>query len=887
MRIRRIKLSNFEGVAASEVSLASTGMTIIEGPNEVGKSSLVRGVDLLFQFPHESRHARVLAACPVHADAGPEVEVELTTGEYHLVYSKRWHKKPETSLTILAPIHGSLAGREAHDRVKAILDETLDDTLYQALRYIQGTQIGQGAVGSSTTLIGALDRAAAGGSADPDAESTLWDAVESERLRYVTPSGRPAPEREQVRTSLGKAEETVSAIDRSIAEIESIGESYRHTLDSLETNRTSRAEALAELGAARQAESEIAEFEATVAPLAARAETAKLKEGEAQRASDERSGLIESIEEAEADCRTLAEAQARAEGETGRAQESLDAANRNLVSAEAERDVAAVQLRLATEDLGYYRSVNSDRLYTSRLNGLTEARDLEATATGVLNSSEVTTAARRVVEGAWSQLRDAQIALEVGSPTVTITALGQVEIGVDNTTVDLAPGDVHALTVTGSTVVSVPEHISLTVTGGASGDDLRSRVDEARRKLSEVIERYGLDPKDPVADLTDQLGRRSQAERDLKHAERMRADALVDLSEAELAAKAASARAIVTEYPSTRGGEGLLPPSADLAEEAFARAENRAEAAEGTLSDARHIVETAQAAVGEARTAEATTKEELRGKTVSLQAAKGRLADSRALSSDADLADRLSASRTSAREAIATQVRAKEELEAKDPGSARLRLTNAEALVQRLEDEGRTIGEERIRLRTLLEKGGADDLQPQRDEAANLKVELRRRHEELEQRTEAAVLLYDTFLRHRDTAKLAYVAPYREQIEALARLVFGQDVRIDVDPADLSIVSRTLGGRTIPFDSLSTGTKEQLAVLARLACAILVNPDGDDADAGVPVILDDALGNTDPARLRALAPAFSDAATRTQVIALASNPDRYGSVGNATVLRLV
>ncbi|MHB1712137.1 MAG: AAA family ATPase, partial [Acidimicrobiales bacterium] len=508
MRIRRIRLSNFEGVASSEVSLASTGMTIIEGPNEVGKSSLVRGVDLLFQFPHESRHARVLAACPVHADAGPEVEVELTTGGYHLVYSKRWHKKPETTLTILSPGHQSLAGREAHDRVKAILDETLDEALYQALRYIQGTQIGQGSVGSSTTLTGALDRAAAGGSADPDAESTLWDAVESERLRYVTPSGRPTQEREQVRTSLAEAEEHVIAIDRSIAGLESIGESYRNALAWLETNRTSRTAALAELNASRRAESEIAEFEATVATLAARTETAKLKEGEARRDSDERSALVESIGETEADCSKLAEAQARAEQKTTRAQDSLDVANRDLVDAGAERDGAADQLRLATKDLSYYRSVNSDRFYTSRLNGLSEARALEATATGVLDSIKVTTAARRVVDTAWSQLRDAQIALEVGSPTVTITALERVEIGVGDTTVDLAAGDVHALTVTGSTVVSVPERVSLAVTGGASGDDLRNRVDEARRKLDEVVERYGLDPKDPVDDLADQLTRR-------------------------------------------------------------------------------------------------------------------------------------------------------------------------------------------------------------------------------------------------------------------------------------------------------------------------------------------------------------------------------------------
>ena len=237
-------------------------------------------------------------------------------------------------------------------------------------------------------------------------------------------------------------------------------------------------------------------------------------------------------------------------------------------------------------------------------------------------------------------------------------------------------------------------------------------------------------------------------------------------------------------------------------------------------------------------------------------------------------------------EAVTEQSRASATLQDRDPTSTRLQLRNAEALSQRLEDEARVIDEERVRLRTLLERGGADDLQQRHDETSSLEADLRRRHADMERLAAAAVLLHETFLRHRDLARLSYVAPYREQIEKLARLVFGTDVSIEIDPADLSLISRTLAGRTIPFDSLSPGTKEQLAVLARLACAILVNPDGDDADAGVPVILDDALGNTDPDRLRALAPAFSAAANRTQVIALASSPDRYGTVGNANVIRI-
>ena len=48
MRIHRISIRNFRGVVACEVELSQTGVTIIEGPNEAGKSSLAMAIDLLF-----------------------------------------------------------------------------------------------------------------------------------------------------------------------------------------------------------------------------------------------------------------------------------------------------------------------------------------------------------------------------------------------------------------------------------------------------------------------------------------------------------------------------------------------------------------------------------------------------------------------------------------------------------------------------------------------------------------------------------------------------------------------------------------------------------------------------------------------------------------------
>ena len=156
----------------------------------------------------------------------------------------------------------------------------------------------------------------------------------------------------------------------------------------------------------------------------------------------------------------------------------------------------------------------------------------------------------------------------------------------------------------------------------------------------------------------------------------------------------------------------------------------------------------------------------------------------------------------------------------------------------------------------------------------------------LERRARAAKLLYETFARHRDLARQAYVAPYEDQIQRLACLVFAPDTLVRVDPDSFSVQTRTVAGVTVPFDSLSTGAREQLAVLARLACAILVNPDGTTGDVGVPVILDDALGNSDPTRLKRLAPAFAAAAAQAQVIIMTSTPDRYRQLGNVTLVRL-
>ena len=132
----------------------------------------------------------------------------------------------------------------------------------------------------------------------------------------------------------------------------------------------------------------------------------------------------------------------------------------------------------------------------------------------------------------------------------------------------------------------------------------------------------------------------------------------------------------------------------------------------------------------------------------------------------------------------------------------------------------------------------------------------------------------------RDEANRAYVGPLRDRVEDLAKIVFGGGVQIRLNE-ELQISERTLDGITLPFDQLSVGAREQLAVIGRLACGILVAPEG-----GIPVILDDGLGWSDQRRLESMGAVLRKAGETSQVIVLTCYPDRYRSVGGATVVTL-
>ncbi len=199
-----------------------------------------------------------------------------------------------------------------------------------------------------------------------------------------------------------------------------------------------------------------------------------------------------------------------------------------------------------------------------------------------------------------------------------------------------------------------------------------------------------------------------------------------------------------------------------------------------------------------------------------------------------------------------------------------------DTVLKKLEERQEKNTEVQTRLKVFGEEGLHEKLDAARSHLDHIKQE----NNAMMRRADAARLLYTTMKQERDRVRQAYVAPLKSKIESLGRLVFDNSFEVELND-DLLVTSRSLDGVNVSFDSLSGGTQEQISLLSRLACAMAVSENG-----GGSLILDDALGYTDPERLKLMGAVLAQAAKECQIIILTCVPDRYSHVGDATVVRL-
>ncbi|MBV8786064.1 MAG: AAA family ATPase [Mycobacterium sp.] len=866
MKLHRLVLNNYRGIAHREIEFPDHGVVVVNGANEIGKSSMIEALDLLLESRDRSTKKEVKQVKPTHSDVGSEVAAEISCGPYRFAYRKRFHKKCETELTLLKPYREQLTGDEAHERVRAMLAETVDSDLWHAQRVLQAASTTAVNLSGCDALSRALDVAAGDNAALSGTEPLLIERIDAEYGRYFTPTGRPTGEWAAVISRLADAEAAVAECVAAVAEVDDRVSRHATLTEQVAELSQQRLAAGPRLAAAQNAADKIAELTAQAREAELVAAAAVANSEAAGTAHDRRRDLLAEIDtrtagiaavEAEAQHAADARAAAVAEGEAADA--AVHEATELLVDLQRRAEVTRRTVDLLA------RREEADRL-TARLAKIDAIEGDRDRVSAELTTIAITAELLRRIEDAAAAVDRIGDQLALTSAAVELTAAADIQLVVGDQQVALSSGQSWSITAAGPTTVEVPGILTAWVIPGATTLDVRAKYAAAQEEMNAAL---------AAGEVADLAGARAadQRRRDLQGSRDQLSATLAGLCGDEQADQLRSRLAQLRTS---------LPDEPDLlaTDIGTARAEldalDTARSAANTECDARRLAATAAAAkLAESFTQTTVLQNKLEAQRAELSAASARLTQERASVSDADLA---SSADTALQAAHVAQRRVTEltnELAAAAPDAVQAELAIArkedESLRERYEDGSRALREITIELAVFGSEGRQGKLDAAETECEHAAAE----HTRVGGRARAAQLLRSVMARHRDTTRLRYVEPYRAELQRLGRPVFGPTFEVDID-SDLCIRSRTLNGITVPYDSLSGGAKEQLGILARLAGAALVAKE--DA---VPVVVDDALGFTDPDRLTKMGELFDSVGSYGQVIVLTCSPDRYEGVKGA------
>jgi energy-coupling factor transporter ATP-binding protein EcfA2 len=889
MRLHRLALRNYRGVSQCQVEIAPQGVTVIQGPNEIGKSSLAEAINLLLDEPDGSGKRQVKATKPLDRDLGPEVELELTTGPHRVVYSKRWLVKPQTILHIHTPTPESLTGRAAHDRMKSILEETLDQALWTALRYQQGETIVQAAMGQSRTLTAALDACASGGVLGGEEEDSLWTQIEAQRASFFTNNGKPSAARRELQAEVARLSGEVVEHQSALHALEVAAERHRQLGFELAETTQQHAEQEQVVHGYQQTVGEIEAKRRALAELDFKVREAELLERGAHVSATRRGELLRAFAQAETDLAALVKANTQHAHEMqlesaakADALTRLDQAERLVKTADHERT-------MASNDHEHCRNVLDSQMLKERLANVQAAEDEQKTAQDFLSSCLIDEPKTAALHAASLAAQVAKSNLNAQAVAIHIDALQDLNVLAGGERTELSTTGQFDSEIAGELKLTLEGIADITVTGGQAHRALSEAATQAELRFHEACAAAGVDTTNAFAEANTAEQKRKQAELAVVRAGQTLESNLRDLTPELMVEKVERLQARIAQYLEQRATATPTPVPLDLdqANEIRQRTDKASETASRALDECRQELAVLEGKLGELELAATERRVNIEVAESQVETCKDELADAREMTADETVQHNLDTAKNATANARAHQTEQANQLAAQDPDGTIALLENSREVLVKLKDRESEIEREQIALRRELDLRGEAGIQDQLAQAEASLEQLRREQEQTDRRAQAAELLYTVTKARRDQAKRAYAAPFKDKLEALARIVFGQGAEIHVDYEDLKVLSRTLDGVTVPYDSLSVGAREQICVLSRLACACLVAANSEKQDyRGAPVIFDDALGNSDPQRLERLGAVFNVASKETQIIVLTCTPDRFRNVGSGSVIRL-
>ncbi|STD04738.1 Uncharacterized conserved protein [Dermatophilus congolensis] len=687
-------------------------------------------------------------------------------------------------------------------------------------------------------------------------------------------TGRPKGEYEKALAHVAAARERRDAAQRAVEEVYRDVKRHANISASIVDLRVKvqEAENQAQQWATRREQADTAR-EREAAAKQALTEALRVQEDSQTQAArrevliDDVAGRVQQVQEAEKDFATAA--QQRTQMATRAEQVGEEITQAESHSRACRRAVAAARQRRRWSALEQEKQRLSERV--ARVDDVAARL---GRARNELEELRVDAQLREKLETAEREVEAARIAQRAASARVTGRALaGSAAVEVDGAAVELGEDESEWV---------LCEPIEVVLPGVAAfrwvpEAGAAERIDQVRRAEREV-ER-----------LLEECGVESMQEAHRQASRRVVVEAEIERGEAERSALLAGDEIgwMRDRLEEVEGALASVPLRMDGAEDKSDAADDGSEAALSALVEAeesaadeveRLRVRGEEAAVAAAQAREAATAAEanLVAGRRELQVRQSELEEARAQLSDEDVNERVVCAVAAVQEAQVQHEQARQAAQEAATGEEQLVAVErrVEGARSRLTDAEREL----VRIEAVLEQAGGQGRAEQLDEAASQLEVAEHDAQVVTRRAEAVRLLREVLREHSVQAKAAYVAPFRAEVERLGRLVYGPSFHVVV-AEDLQVQERVLHGVNVPFESLSSGAKEQLSILVRLAVAQLVEP-----GEGVPVVIDDALGYSDPQRIVATTAAFETIGERAQVVMLTCTPGRYDGVRGARVV---
>lgn len=842
------------------------GINLIHGPNESGKSTLVRAIRAAFFERHRSKSVEDLRPWGDSA-AAPAIELGFEHAGQQWSLTKSFLQRKRCDLTVDGQ---NFSGEEAEEKLAELLGYQFpkkgaskeEHWGIPGLLWVEqgtGQDIEKAVEHAGDHLKSALNNLV--GEVASTGGDDVIQAVERQRAELLTGTGKPRGEYLQL-------EKERTERQAEIDELEARIEQYRTQVDRLgtleaELERANRERPWEEARRRmEQAQEQFRQVEALEAQQLREQETLDHVRQHLKllyQNRDQMQNQGRKLEQREADLRQAQSVLAEQEARTSALDKAVHEARENysaavdLVEKARKSEIRSrLQQELARLEAQYKTSQkNLDKAteYQKKLDEARQQRQENRVDADAVQKAKIT---RR-------QLDEERIRSQTIATRLTWTLESEQRVQLDSEAIE-GEGERRLLE---ESELRIPGVGSFGIYPG--GEDLasvRRTLAHLEQALKDTLRSLGVRN---VEEAEQRLSRYREADSNLRHAE----DLLASVASQGLERLRTEAREIVAELEARKGE---LEQIADFSEEAddpvpaLADAEKARKDAEFQLTEAETARTKHEATVLTARQNVENANREWQQLSEEL----GKLQNERQLQ---ELTGKISASEKQESGILSTLATLEGKIREARPDLLQQDIQRfrqaAETQQKAQENRERELRDVRVRL----EAWGAEGLEELLSEKLAEQEHANRRYDELHRRAQALDLLLSVLTDKRQALTRRLQAPLQKHLDHYLSVLF-PEASLEVDE-HLMPGRFARGSETGRMAELSFGAREQMGLISRLAYADLLK------EAGRPtlIILDDTLVHSDAARLDGMKRILFDAAQRHQILLFTCHPEKWQDLG--------